>query len=271
MAEESEYILGVDEDECARLRFQHAVWLEQAYALWTSAGFIAGDRVLDLGSGPGFTSFELARIVGPEGVVVALDQSEGFLEFLARERDRLGLPWIEPSLGSVEELDCARESLDGAYARWLFCWLEDPGAVLARVAACVRPGGVIAIQDYLDWGAMKLVPRGPAHGRAMAACLRSWQEGGGNIDVGEELPGLAHELGLEVERFEPVARTGAVGSLVWRWLGTFFASYLPRLVERDLLTPEELEAFRAEWAQREADGTGFCVAPTMVDIVLRKS
>jgi SAM-dependent methyltransferase len=270
MSDEREYILGTDREEIERLRFQHQAWVEQAYALWELAGFGAGDVVLDLGSGPGFTSFELAHIVGREGRVIARDESARFLAFLRAERDRLGLSQVEPSPGRVEDLDLAAASIDGAYARWLFCWLTEPGAVLTRVARALKPGGRIALQEYLDWAAMKLVPSSAVFDAGVAACMKSWREGGGKIDVAELVPALAQDSGLEVERFRPIARIGRVGSLEWRWLGGFFASYLPKLVERGLLTPSALDDWRDEWSRRTRGRIGYCVAPIMADLVLRK-
>ncbi|TDJ77510.1 MAG: methyltransferase domain-containing protein [Planctomycetota bacterium] len=226
--------------------------------------------MLDLGCGPGFTSFDLARVVGPTGSVITCDISTRFLAFLRSERDRLALTQIEPSLGSVEDLDLPPGHLDGVYARWLSCWLPDPGAVLERVARGVKRGGAVAIQDYFDWSAMKLVPECATFGPVMDGCMRSWQEGGGMIDVGELIPGLAEHCGLAVEHLRPLARIGCVGSMEWRWLGGFFRSYLPKVVERSLLSADELEAFQAEWDRRSGTGGSWVHTPTMVDVVLRK-
>jgi SAM-dependent methyltransferase len=270
MPGEHEYILGTDRAELERLEFQHHVWVEQLYALGARAGLRRGQSVLDLGCGPGFTSFELARLVGPGGRVIARDESARFLEFLRGERLRRGLPQVEPSQGRVEELALGPASLDAAYARWLFCWLPDPGAVLGCVARMLRPGGALLVQDYLDWGAMKLLPRGPAFERGVLACMQSWKEGGSRIDVMEVLPGLALEHGLRVESFETRARLGAVGSLEWRWLEEFFQTYLPKLAGQGSYPAAELAAWRAEWGARAAEGTSWCLAPTMADLVLRK-
>ena len=264
-----EYILGTDSAELDRLHFQHKVWVEQAYAIWTRAGFRKGDNVLDLGCGPGFTSLELATLVGSTGKVIARDQSASFLEFLRSERERRALHQIEPSLGPVEELELRPAALDGAYARWLFCWLPDAKSVLAHVARALKSGGVLALQEYVDWAAMSLVPRSSAFDRMVAACMASWDAGGGTMNIGAHLPEMAQECGLTLESFQPVARMGGVGSLEWRWLTRFFDSYVPKVVEAGLLSAGEHAAFRAEWEERTADGTSYCLTPTMVDAVLR--
>jgi len=273
--EANEYILGTDTGELERLRFQHQVWVEQGYALWTRGGLRAGDIVLDLGCGPGFTSLELANLVGGTrvgrtGRVIARDQSPRFLEFLRAECARLGRSEVEPSLGAVEELELAEGSLDAAYSRWLFCWLADPAAVLERVARALRRGGALFLHEYLDWGAMSLVPRAPAFARAVEACLASWKQGGVEIDFAARVPELAARAGLEIELFQPLARLGRVGSLEWRWIGSFFASYLPRVVERGLLRSDELAAWAREWERCAQEDASFIATPTMAAVILRK-
>jgi SAM-dependent methyltransferase len=268
--ERGEYILGTDPAELERLRFQHQAWVKEAYELFERAGLGAGLRVLDLGCGPGFTTLELAHVVGPEGRVLAADQSARFLATLRRECARLGLGQVEARLGPVEELALPAGGIDAAYARWLFCWLPDPLAVLARVARALRPGGVLLLQEYVDWGAMRLFPHGPAFARGVEACLASWRTGGATIDFAAEVPALAPRAGLVLEHFRPRARLGRVGSFEWRWLEGFFRSYLPKVVERGLLAPRELDAWLAEWDERSSAGTSWIATPTMADVILRR-
>jgi SAM-dependent methyltransferase len=270
VAEADEYILGTDAEELERLRFQHVVWVKELHELVARAGLRAGARVLDLGCGPGLTTLELAQVVGPRGRVIACDRSERFLVTLRRECARLGLAHVEARLASVEALDVADGSLDAAYARWPFCWLPEPLPVLARVARALRPGGRLLLQEYLDWGAMRLLPHAPAFARAVEACLASWKAGDATIDFASEVPALAPRAGFTIEHLRPRARLGPPGSLEWRWLDGFFAVYLPKLVERGLLAPSELDDFHVEWAARTAEGSSYAVTPTMADVILRR-
>jgi ubiquinone/menaquinone biosynthesis C-methylase UbiE len=265
-----DYVLGTQADELARLEFQHKVWIQQAYALFQRAGFREGQVVLDLGCGPGFTSMELAHVVGPKGRVIARDQSASFLQFLAAERTRRGLLQIELSEGPVETLALAEASLDAIYSRWLFCGLADPGAVLLRVAKFLRPGGVIALQEYLDWAAMKHVPRDPRFDSLVATAMRSWSDAKARIDIALEIPTLAERAGLEVVYFQPIPRAGRPGSLEWRWIESFFETYAPKMLERGLLTAQQLEDWLPAVRSRGADDPRHCVTPMMADVVLRK-
>lgn len=265
-----DYILGTERAELERLRFQHKAWVQPAYELFARAGLRAGQSVLDLGCGPGLTTIELAHVVGAGGHVLAVDQSAGFLATLEEECARLGFTHVKAERSSVESLELAEGSFDAAYARWLFCWLPDPGAVMNRVARGLRPGGRLLLQEYLDWGAMQLLPRGQAFERAVEACLESWRQGQATINLAAEVPSLAPRAGLEIELFRPRARLGGVGSLEWGWIDQFFRIYLPKLVERGLLLQAEFEGWLREWDERAAAGTSFVATPTMADVILRR-
>jgi len=268
---EGDYILGTDEAELARLGTQHAAWRARVDALWSAAGFRAGDALLDAGCGPGFAALDLATVVGPRGRVIACDRSARFVERVEREGERLGLAQLEPRLGELAELDLEPASLDGAWARWVFAWLADPRPVLATIARALRPGATLAVIEYADWATLRLVPESAAFDRAVDACMRSWPAGGADVDVARRLPAMAAEAGLELVSFEPVARAGRPGSLVWRWPADFFAGYLPRLVERGLLTEAERAACMDELARREADpGATHVMTPLVVEMLFRR-
>lgn len=271
MPREAEYILGTQSDELRRLEQQHRAWRAQALALFEKAGFAPGHTLRDVGCGPGFTTMELARLVGGQGRVIARDASERFLGSLEEMARAAGFTQIEPSTGSVESLELEPASLDGAYARWLFCWLEDPVGAFARLAPSLLPGGVIALQDYFDWGAMRLLPESVVFDRAVEACMQSWAAGGGRINVARLFPEFAERAGLALERFEPIARIGKTGSPEWKWLGDFFATYLPKLVERGTYPAAELEAFLSEWRDRTAGGASFVYTPVVANAVFRKT
>src|SRR5689334_9406289 len=65
---------------------------EQRQARWAPLHFLArfnlapGQRVVDVGCGPGFWTLPLAEIVGPSGAVWALDVSQEMLDALASRR-----------------------------------------------------------------------------------------------------------------------------------------------------------------------------------------
>src|SRR5438876_9980087 len=119
---EKDYVLGTDRAELERLGLQHQLWLAQAAGAWERAGFRRGMKLLDVGCGPGFATFDLAQRVGPRGKIVAVDISKRFLAHLESQTAARGLDNIVTALGSVENLPVPERRFDGAYARWVLCF-----------------------------------------------------------------------------------------------------------------------------------------------------
>ena len=264
------YLLGTDAGEGRRVEAQHRVWSAETHDLWNRARFGAGTRLLDLGCGPGFASIELARRVGVDGRVLAVDESARFLDALDREKRRLGLNQLTVRVGRVEELTLDPGSLDGVFARWLFCFLVDPGAVIARVAPGLRRGGRFVVQDYLNYRATTLEPRSSAFDRVIAAVQESWRRTGADLDVGGRLPALLADHGCRVLELVPMVRFARPGSAFWEWPKRFFFGYVPRLVECGLLTTADRTAFETEWRAREQNPAAFLSTPPMVGIIAEK-
>ena len=267
---EAPYLLGTDPEEGRRLETQHRLWAPWARDLWDRAGFGPGDRLLDLGCGPGFAALELAERVGAEGRVLAMDESARFIRALAREADRRALAQLTVQVERVEALRLEPASLDGAFARWLFCFLPAPGPVIERVVSGLRPGGRLVVWDYLNYFATTLHPRSPGFDRVLAAVYESWRRTGGDLNVGGLLPGLIAGAGCRLVDLVPLARFARPGTPLWQWPTDFFFGYVPRLVDAGLLTEAERRAFEAEWREREHDPGAFLSAPPMVGIIAEK-
>lgn len=268
---EEPYLLGTDPEEGRRLETQHRLWADAARDLWDRAAFGPGARLLDLGCGPGFAALELAERVGPEGRVLAVDESPRFIAALVREAGRLQVGQLTARVERVQELQLEPASLDGAFARWIFCFLPDPAPVIERVVSGLRPGGRLVIWDYLNYGATTLHPRSPAFDRVLAAVEESWKRTGGDLDVGARLPGLIVKSGCRLVDLAPLVKFIRPGTSFWDWPTQFFSGHVPRLVEAGLLTEAEQRAFEAEWRARERDPGTFLSAPPMIGIIAEKT
>ena len=97
-----------------------------------------GQRVLDVGCGPGALTAELARRLGPASVS-AVDPSEPFVEAV-RER----YAEVEVRLAPAEDLPFAAAAFDAALAQLVVHFMQDPVAGLSEMARVTRPGGIVA-------------------------------------------------------------------------------------------------------------------------------
>lgn len=264
------YLLGTGAAELNRLGYQHQVWQEVTERLWTAAGFGFGQTLLDLGCGPGFATLELARLAGPAGRVHAVDASARFIAHLQRCLESGQIDNVEARVGDVHALDLPAASIDGAFARWLLCFVQDPGHVCAEVARVLRPGGVFVVWDYYNYLAVRVHPERTPIRRMFEAYRESTLRSGGSYDIGERVPRLLLEAGLRVDHMLPINRIARPGSATWRWVQLFNANYVPKLVESGLLTEREGEDVHAAWAAAEEDPASFFFTPPMLGIVARK-
>ncbi|MEM9456286.1 MAG: class I SAM-dependent methyltransferase [Myxococcota bacterium] len=261
-----EYLLGDDDQELARLQLQHRVWAEVTHASWRRGRFRVGGRILDLGCGPGYCALELAQWVGARGEVIAVDQSSAFLEILKRRAAREGVANIRTVHGRVDELELAAGSLDGAFARWLLCFLPDPRELIMRVSRALRPGATLVTLDYFNYRAFSLAPRSRALGEIVVAIERSFRDSGGDVDVQGQIPGLMNDAGLEVTEIRPVSPLARPGTPYWHWIESFVRGYLPGLIAQGYIDPPLVQAFWHDWTTRSTQPGAYLVPPPVVEI-----
>lgn len=266
-----DYVLGTSTAELRRLGFQHRAWAPTCSAHLQRAGIAPGQRWLDLGCGPGLATLDLAHLVGSEGHVLAVDQSPRFLEHVNGECARLEIDWVETRHSEAAELDLRAASLDGVYARWVFCFLRDPAAVVQRIAAALKPGGRLLVLDYLRYLSADWQPSSPALRRGLEAAYRSWAETGGNLEVGAELPALVERAGLRVREAHNRSFIVRPGSLMWQWPKTFFFGFLPELVEKGVLAAGEWTAFEAAFLELERTPGAFFLTPPQLELTAERA
>ena len=108
------------------------------------AGVRAGQRVIDVGCGPGALTSELVARLGAEAVA-AVDPSEPFVA-AARARN----PGVDVQTASAEHLPYPDRGFDAALAQLVVHFMPDPVAGLSEMARVTRQGGVVAacVWDY---------------------------------------------------------------------------------------------------------------------------
>jgi ubiquinone/menaquinone biosynthesis C-methylase UbiE len=162
MSSERDYVLGTHDEEIERLGLQHRVWLPRASDAWRRAGFTSGQTLLDVGCGPGWATLDLAGIAAPTGRAIGVDRSRRFLDAARARASALGCENVQ-----FHELDLDTQPLpavpvDGVWSRWVYAFVKDPRALLARVAAVMKPGGVMVLHEYVDYRAWRVSPPGPS-------------------------------------------------------------------------------------------------------------
>jgi len=102
------------------------------------AAVAAGQRVLDVGCGPGALTAELVKRLGP-GAVSAVDPSEPFVA-AAQERH----PGVSVRHAAAEQLPFEDQAFDAALAQLVVHFMADPVVGLGEMARVTCKHGVVA-------------------------------------------------------------------------------------------------------------------------------
>lgn len=267
--EEGAYILGTHAAEHYRLGLQHQVWAEEAQRGWHTAGFTAGDHLLDLGCGPGFCTKELAFIAGPSGKVTGVDLSPRYIEHLNNLASLHNLN-IEGIASDFADMELGSNVLDGMYCRWALAWLNDPKSVLAKVKTALKPGAKMVIHEYFQWNTHQTVPSMPHLAKGIAACLKSFKAPPGDIDVGRFLPEIFEALEMKVLSIRLMPKMARPHDFTWNWPKSFYEVYFLELVKMGYLSDEECQAALADLKELETKPNALLCCPMMVEVIAEK-
>lgn len=205
-----------------------------------------GFSVLDVGSGPGTITADLARLVAP-GAVLGLDRAPEVVAAateLARDRHLANLSF---DTGDVYKLDFPDDSFDVVHAHQVLQHLTDPVAALKEMRRVAKPGGIVAVRDA-DFHGMSWFP---------------------------QLPELDEWMGL----YQQVARHNQAepdaGRRLLHWAqAAGFTDLTPSSANWLYATPEQRAWLSGVWADRvtgsafaeQAMGYGFADASTLARI-----
>ena len=110
-------------------------------------GATRGSRIADLGAGEGWLTTRIARHVGPEGRVFAVDISEPSLNNLAAKLATDSLRNVELILGEADDPRLPYGTLDGVVILNAYHEMPQRIALLDAIKRSLRPGGVLVIVD----------------------------------------------------------------------------------------------------------------------------
>jgi ubiquinone/menaquinone biosynthesis C-methylase UbiE len=122
-------------------------WTGEPVRLVNLLGIGPGDRVADIGAGNGAHAVALARLVGPDGEVLATDIDANRRGVIAKRAAAAGVN-IRVIEASAEATNLADRCCDAIYMRTMFHHVQDRLAFAKDVVRSVRPGGRIAVIDF---------------------------------------------------------------------------------------------------------------------------
>ncbi len=217
-----------------------------------------GMDLLDVGSGPGTITADLAELVAP-GRVTALEATDEALALTSAELELRGID-AELVVGDAHALPFPDHSFDVVHAHQVLQHLGDPVGALGEFRRVCRPGGMVAVRES-DYAGFAWWPRIPLLDRWLELYQQASRANGGEPDAGRRLLSWARAAGLEDRHVD--ASTWCFATAEDRsWWGGMWADRIvgsalaTQLVEEGLSSPAELTAISEAWREWAGDPDG---------------
>lgn len=152
-----------------------------------------GLRVLDVGCGTGAISNGIAKLVGPTGCVIGIDNSEKFI--VSGKESYLktsNLELIHSDIFNYHQ----DEKFDLVVSARTLQWLSNPRDALIKMKSLLKPGGQVSILDYnhekLEWH-----PQPPESMQVFYNAFLKWRaDAGMNNHIADDLADYFSEAGF---------------------------------------------------------------------------
>jgi SAM-dependent methyltransferase len=219
-----------------------------------------GLSLLDVGSGPGTITADLAALVAP-GRVTALETSEAVLELTRGEITSRGCTTVDFDVGDVLALRFPADSFDIVHAHQVLQHIADPVAALREMVRVCRPGGLVAARDG-DYGGFIWHPSSAGLDRWNELYHAAARANRGEPDAGRHLLAWAHAAGCNDVRASSSTWCYADPDSRAEWGDTWAeritnSAIAGQLISSGLATTDELRQIAEAWRDWAAQPDGW--------------
>jgi arsenite methyltransferase len=202
-------------------------------------GVAPGERILDVGCGPGFYVAELLEHVGSDGSVVGIDSSRPMLAVAAHRSE--GHDNVAFHEADATALPVENASFDAALSVQVLEYVAEVPAALAEMYRALRPGGRLVVWD-VDWATVSLHTTDLARTERI---LRSWDGHLAHPSLPQTLTAQLQGAGFDEVELE--GHTFATNVLEPDTYGGFLVPFIAQfVVGRDGISKDGANAWEAE-------------------------
>jgi ubiquinone/menaquinone biosynthesis C-methylase UbiE len=259
VSEPDVYLLGRSETEEFRLKRQIADLAPLSDAQLERVGIRAGERIVDLGCGPGGVLHLLGKRVGAAGSVLGIERSPHFVELARRFAADLGLPQIEVRQGDAYDTGLPRRSFDGAHMRLVLINVPNPELIVREMVALVKPGGWVASFEA-DYEGFLIDPPSEAHARLRSAYIENARRQGIDLFIGRRTHRMFREAGIADISVDVAVETHPPGHSRRPIFFDFINNVQEQIIGNGIMSRQELERDREAFARALADPTRLAVS-----------
>jgi ubiquinone/menaquinone biosynthesis C-methylase UbiE len=169
-----------------------------------------GDVVCDLGCGNGFYTLKMAKLVGSQGRVIAVDIQREMLEFLKARAAAEQVTNIEPVRGTLVDPKLTEGSVDLVLLVDVYHEFSHPEQMLAAIRRSLKPTGRVALVEFRAEDPN--VPIKPLHKMSKAQIMKEFPPNGFKlVEEFDKLP-WQHLMFFERDTAAPISESTAPSS-----------------------------------------------------------
>jgi arsenite methyltransferase len=209
-----------------------------------------GERVLDIGVGPGLLLEEIAAAIGPEGIAHGIDLSPDMVAMTeARCAHR---NWVRVEVADATSLPFRDASFDAAAATQVYLYVPDLAAALGELYRVLKPGGRALVLDT-DWDSVVWHTEDRPR---MARVLAAWERHFTDPRIARRLPAALSDAGFALERHSvsPIVNIGYHEATYSAGMIRMIRSFV---TDKDGIDRDAAGAWAEELRARGRDGSYF--------------
>lgn len=235
------YVLGHSDRELERLAVQARLIDPMTRRFFCEAGIVRGMRVLDVGCGPGDTTFLAADLVGDTGEVVGVDRAPAAVMAARRRADARSLHNVSFREGDPADITF-EQPFDAIIGRYVLMFRHDPTTMLRMLVAHLRPGGVVVFHEP-DWDSARSFSAVPTYDRCCRWIVETLRLSGADPQMGIKLYPAFVAAGLPAPslRLELVISGGANSADHVQFKTELARTLVPEMERLGVATADEVD------------------------------
>lgn len=242
----STYILNTNDKARERLSLQHQLYAKSSLDLLYEIGLPKKMSVLEMGCGSGAMTLELAKLVGQDGNLLAIDLSQDQLDHTQLQTRAYNN--IRFKLWDVNHLSDLGEQFDLIYCRMVLHHVADARSVILQMKNCLNSGGFIICEEPSLFDSTFCSPPSSAYEQFTQWAKLCFSKNNRDFQVAHRLEQEFAACGFEIKHhslFQPVLRTTKEKLIYSMALNDL----TPQLLELGIAESDEIEQLNDELEQ----------------------
>lgn len=147
MATNTNYLIPVGKDDEARMGSINLTFDPYSLKWSVPESVIQKLHYLDVGCGPGVLTSKIARNLGANGAIVAIDRSAEQIEVARKNALNNAVDNVEWKVGDIYDLSAYKEQFDIVHCRFVLSHLKQPLDAIKQLSSALKPGGLLVMEE----------------------------------------------------------------------------------------------------------------------------